>query len=114
MASAIPWVWAWGWAAHAAADGAPPPLAAPLGSSPHRSLVLLTRAECGLCEEMEAALRTMGRRLTLPPLERIDVDSDPVLQRRYGLQIPVLLLDGSPICRTRLDEAELLRALRPR
>ena len=35
----------------------------------------------------------------------------PKLQRRYGLKIPVLLLDSIPVCSHRLDAAELLRLL---
>jgi len=44
----------------------------------------------------------------------MDVDSDPELARRYGLDIPVLLLDGVRVCQHRLDASELLRLLRPR
>jgi hypothetical protein len=40
------------------------------------------------------------------------VDSDPQLQRRYGLKIPVLLIDHVAICSVRLDREALLRALR--
>ena len=76
------------------------------------SLTLLTRAECGLCEEMERELRALARRTPLPPLDLLDVDSDPVLVRRYGLKVPVLLLDSTPVCSHRLDAAELLRLLR--
>jgi hypothetical protein len=59
-------------------------------------------------------LQALGRTLTLPPVEVVDVDSDPELTRRYGLNVPVLLLDGTPVCRHRLDPAELTRLLRPR
>jgi hypothetical protein len=76
-----------------------------------RGLLLLVRAECELCEQMAAALCALGRRATLPAIAVADVDDDRQLQRRYGLKIPVLLLDGSPICRTRLDESALLEAL---
>jgi hypothetical protein len=57
-------------------------------------------------------LAALGRRLPLPPLEVVDVDSDPQLKRRYGLEVPVLLLDGTVVCRHRLDRAELTRLLR--
>jgi hypothetical protein len=57
-------------------------------------------------------LAALGRRLPLPPLEVVDVDSDPQLQRRYGLEVPVLLLDGTVVCRHRLDVKELTRLLR--
>jgi len=77
-------------------------------------LTLLTREECGLCEEFLADFAAAARTRHLPPLELRDVDSDPELRRRYGLQIPVLLLDGVRICGHRLDIAELDRLLRPR
>jgi hypothetical protein len=63
---------------------------------------------------MVVELQSLGRSRALPPVEVVDVDSDPELTRRYGLNVPVLLLDGTVVCRHRLDEAELLRLLRPR
>ncbi len=77
-------------------------------------LTLLTRAECELCEQMAQALVALGRRVPLPVITFADVDQDPQAQRRYGLKIPVLLLDGSPVCAARLDEATLLEALKAR
>jgi hypothetical protein len=59
-------------------------------------------------------LQALASRLTLPPVEVVDVDGDPELTRRYGLNVPVLLLDGVPVCRHRLDSDELARLLRPR
>lgn len=75
-------------------------------------LTLVHRSECALCEEMLAELKALARTVRLPPLETIDVDADPQLKRRYGLDVPVLLLDGSVVCRHRLDRAELGRLLR--
>lgn len=77
-------------------------------------LQLLSRPECGLCEELAAELSQLAGELALPPVEWVDVDSDPGLARRYGLDIPVLLLDGVKVCQHRLDAAELRRLLRPR
>ena len=61
---------------------------------------------------MLAELAALGRSLALPPLDVLDVDADPQLARRYGLHVPALLLDGSLVCRHRLDVAELRRILR--
>ena len=61
---------------------------------------------------MLSELRALSRRVALPPIEVVDVDSDPVLQRRHGLDVPVLLLDGTVVCRHRLDADELRRLLR--
>jgi hypothetical protein len=77
-------------------------------------LQLLTRPECGLCEEFLQELAILGRKLSLPDVECVDVDSDPLLSRRHGLDIPVLLLDGVKVCQHRLDQSELMRLLRPR
>ncbi len=77
-------------------------------------LTLLTRAQCGLCEEMQHAIDALRAQHALPPLALIDVDSDRELQRRYGLKIPVLLVDQVPVCSGRLDRAELLRVLADR
>jgi predicted thioredoxin/glutaredoxin len=75
-------------------------------------LTVVHRHDCELCDEMLSELHALGRTLPLPPIEVVDVDSDPVLQRRHGFDVPVLLLDGSVVCRHRLDAAELRRLLR--
>ena len=43
-------------------------------------LLLYTREGCCLCEGLQPP----------PQLRLIDVDSDPVLQQRFGLEVPVL------------------------
>jgi len=57
-------------------------------------------------------LDALGQLIPLPPIEVVDVDADPLLQRRHGLDVPVLLLDGTVVCRHRLDRDELTRLLR--
>ncbi len=49
-------------------------------------LVLITRQGCCLCEGLEEKLRRLEQ-----PLECLDVDQDPALLERYGLEVPVLL-----------------------
>jgi predicted thioredoxin/glutaredoxin len=61
---------------------------------------------------MVAELRELGRTMPLPAIELVDVDADPTLQRRHGLDVPVLLFDGAVVCRHRLDAGELKRLLR--
>jgi len=61
---------------------------------------------------MLAELAVLGRSLHLPPVDVLDVDSDAELLRRYGLHVPVLLLDSEVVCRHRLDVPELKRLLR--
>jgi predicted thioredoxin/glutaredoxin len=75
-------------------------------------LTVVHRHDCELCDEMLSELRVLARTTSLPPIDVVDVDSDPVLQRRHGLDIPVLLLDGTVVCRHRLDADELRQLLR--
>ena len=56
-------------------------------------------------------LAELEHRQSVPPVTVIDVDSDPELTRRYGLKVPVLLLDGSVICHYTLNSQELLRLI---
>lgn len=75
------------------------------------TLELLSRDGCGLCEEMARALEALRLRFPLPPVVVVDIDTDPALQRRFILEIPVLRLDGHVVCHGHLDEARLRRAL---
>jgi hypothetical protein len=50
-------------------------------------LVLYTRQGCCLCEGLAEKLLALQ---PPPQLRLIDVDSDPALQRRFGLEVPVL------------------------
>jgi predicted thioredoxin/glutaredoxin len=75
-------------------------------------LTVVHRHDCELCDEMLTELQALGRTTALPPIDVVDVDSDPVLTRRHGVDVPVLLLDGTVVCRHRLDVPELRRLLR--
>ena len=75
-------------------------------------LTVIHRQDCDLCDEMLSELEALRRKVALPPINVVDVDSDPELTRRYGLNVPVLLLDGTVVCRHRLDQDELQRLLR--
>jgi predicted thioredoxin/glutaredoxin len=61
---------------------------------------------------MVGALEALNRKVRLPPITVVDVDADPELVRRYGLNVPVLLLDGTVVCKHHLDAEELIRLLR--
>jgi thioredoxin reductase (NADPH) len=61
---------------------------------------------------MLAELESLKQTVELPPVEVVDVDADPELTRRFGLHVPVLLLDETVVCRHRLDADELKRLLR--
>jgi len=75
---------------------------------PTSSYELLTRDGCHLCEQMAELLDEVlpSRGLSWQP---VDVDSDAALQERFGEVIPVLLRDGLPVAKVRLDRRQLER-----
>ena len=69
-----------------------------------------SRADCSLCERMlEELAEVLGPQA---PVQVVDIDGDPELERKYGTRIPVLLADGEFVCAYRLD-AERVRGLYP-
>ena len=74
---------------------------------------LISRADCELCDEMLAELQTFCG-TDSGQIEVLDVDTSPVLRGRYGHKVPVLLLDGLPVCHGRFDSDEVQRQLRDR
>jgi hypothetical protein len=76
-------------------------------------LVVMSREGCHLCEDMLRELAQLELAGSIPAVTVVDVDSDPQLARRFGLKVPVLLLDGSAICHYTLNSKELLRLMAP-
>jgi hypothetical protein len=74
-------------------------------------LVVLTREGCGLCEDMLHELAALVIAGQIPDPQVLDVDADEERARRYGLKVPVLLLDGSVVCHYTLNSNELLRLI---
>ena len=81
-------------------------------STPAARLTLVTRADCELCEQLLLEVAALREHYPIPAVELADVDADPLLLRRWGFTVPVLLLDGARVCEGRLDTPELLRLLR--
>ena len=70
---------------------------------------LVTRQGCHLCDEMAAVLEAVG-----VVYESLDVDRDDRLRERFGEVVPVLLRDGKPVAKVRVDAARLRRLVRRR
>lgn len=74
---------------------------------------LVTRTGCHLCDVMEAELRPVlsdhGLHLALR-----DVDEEKELLERYGDVVPVLLRDGRPVAKVRLEPGQVERLIRRR
>ncbi len=73
-------------------------------------LVLYTRPDCPLCDEMKAELRRAPSASRLE-LTEVDVESDPELERRHGRSIPVLEIAGRVAFKGRLTAEDFERKL---
>jgi len=76
------------------------------------TLTIYSRPGCHLCDEMKGvvkrAMRPMADRVVL---REIDISGDPDLEARYGVEIPVLLIDGRKAAKYRVTEDAVARLL---
>jgi fructose-specific component phosphotransferase system IIB-like protein len=55
--------------------------------------------------------RVIGAAAVRAAVEEVDISADPDLEARYGLEIPVLMLQGKKIAKYRIEEGALMRVL---
>jgi hypothetical protein len=75
------------------------------------TLVLYTRKDCCLCEEMKKVIRRVAENFALT-VQELDVDSSAELQAEYGNEVPVLLVNGRKAFKYRVTAKELESRLR--
>ncbi len=73
-------------------------------------LTLYSRPGCHLCDEMKTIVARVARRIPLV-IDEIDISSDSRLEALYGLEIPVLMIDGKKAAKYRVTEDALVRLL---
>jgi len=79
------------------------------------TFTLYSRPGCHLCDEMKIVVRRVVESARAPiALEEIDITADPDLEARYGIDIPVLLVDGKKAAKYRIGEMELRRMVEGR
>ena len=73
-------------------------------------LTIYSRPGCHLCDEMKAVVRRVAVSIPLS-LDEVDISGDAELERLYGVEIPVLMIDGKKVAKYRIGESELMRVL---
>jgi glutaredoxin len=99
-------MWKWLWSR-------PSPVREPASCPGEIHVVMYTRQGCHLCEEAWEILEKAKQRFGFT-LRRVDVDTDPVLVERYGLQVPVVAVDDKVHFHGRVNAVLLDRLLRAR
>ena len=76
-------------------------------------ITIYSRPGCHLCDEMKAVVGRVARVVPLT-VEEIDISTDASLEAQYGLDIPVLLVNGRKAAKYRVEEDDLRRILTAR
>ena len=80
-----------------------------------REVVVYSRKNCHLCDQVKATLARLEKRGGLSFVwKEVDVDSDPELVRQFGEQVPVVFIDGKKAFKYRMAERDFLRVLKSR
>jgi len=76
-------------------------------------LTIYSRPECHLCDDMKAIVRRVaaGADQGGTTLVEIDISGNGELEARYGLEVPVLLVNGKKTAKYRVTEEELMKRL---
>ena len=70
------------------------------------NVTLYTRVGCHLCDVAKDVLEAAQKDRPFE-LATVDVDTDPDLAGRYGLEVPVVLVNGRKAFKFRVDPAAL-------
>ena len=74
-------------------------------------LFIYTRRDCSLCDEMERVIAAVAPCFNAS-LRRIEIDGDPELEARFGIEVPVLFVNDRKAFKYRCTERELRDRLR--
>jgi glutaredoxin len=69
-------------------------------------LLLYSRKDCCLCDEMKEVIRRVAVHTPMA-LKEIDVDSAPETRQQYGEEIPVLFINGRKAFKYRVTARQL-------
>ena len=73
-------------------------------------VVLYTRRDCELCHEMELVIDEVLPRFQTA-LTRVEIDGDADLEAQFGLEVPVLFVNGRKAFKYRCTVRELRKRL---
>ena len=77
-------------------------------------LTIYSKPGCHLCDEMKAVIsRAIAGRPGIA-IEEIDISTNRELLEQYGLEIPVLMIDGRKAAKYRVSEDGLRRMIEGR
>ena len=82
-----------------------------LAAAGPRDVTLYTRPGCHLCEEAKLAIVPVLSEYGAA-LREVNIEHDPVLESRYGPDIPVVFLGARKVAKHRIDVHQFRRQMR--
>ncbi|HSU90962.1 MAG TPA: glutaredoxin family protein [Sporolactobacillaceae bacterium] len=73
-------------------------------------LILYTRNDCELCREMEEIIAGEMPKFDAR-IQRVEIDGDPDLEERFGIEVPVLFVNQRKAFKYRCTPKELRKRL---
>ena len=73
-------------------------------------LLLYTRGDCELCSEMERVIAEVAPRFRAE-LKRVQIDGNAELEAQFGIEVPVLFVNGRKAFKYRCTSRELRKRL---
>jgi glutaredoxin len=80
-------------------------------------LTIYSKPGCHLCDEMKSLIHRVVATRANPhtvSVDEIDISTDQDLLDRYGMEIPVLMIDGEKVAKYRVTEEALILMLQGR
>lgn len=77
---------------------------------PVRHVTVFSRKGCTCCEHAMVDLQEFARMYALE-IQTVDVDTDPELTAQYGLEVPVIAIDGKVRFRGKVNRILMQRLL---
>jgi glutaredoxin len=81
-----------------------------LAAAGPREVTLYTRPGCHLCEEAKTAIASLLGEFGAA-LREVNIEEDPVLEERYGWDIPVIFIGARKAAKHRVDVEQFRRQL---
>jgi glutaredoxin len=81
-----------------------------LAEAGSREVTIYSRPGCHLCDEAKEVMGPLLRELGAK-LREVNIEGDPVLEKRYGVDIPVIFIGARKAAKHRVDIKRFRRQL---
>jgi len=80
-----------------------------IGARHRPRIVVYTRERCGLCRRAEVVVAREARGAEV---HHVDIDADADLIRRYGMRVPVVVVDDVEVAEVEVPRGAVRKAVR--